>query len=244
MSDYNDLVDLGSSEPEVKTETLAPQPHTVQATTTTSTCCFSSIGACLQRIPEFVLDLIYWRDVVKSGVVFGVGFLSLLLLIWYSFISVVSYMTLLLITMAMGAKLYTMVMRTLNKTQDDQCPYIKGLMDAEITLEAETVHSMVDSILSKVNCSLLAVRRLVLIEDIVESIKFGLVLWCCTYVGAWFNGLTLIILGYTSLFTLPKVYETYKDCIDQYLALVHTQVNDVMTKVKGMIPIGNKEKAQ
>lgn len=38
-------------------------------------------------------------------------------------------------------------------------------------------------------------RRLFLVEDIIDSIKFGVILWVFTYVGAWFNGMTLVILG-------------------------------------------------
>lgn len=37
--------------------------------------------------------------------------------------------------------------------------------------------------------------RLFLVEDLVDSLKFGVLLWCLTYVGACFNGITLIILG-------------------------------------------------
>jgi hypothetical protein len=29
----------------------------------------------------------------------------------------------------------------------------------------------------------------------VDTIKFGLSLWCLTYIGSWFNATTLIILG-------------------------------------------------
>ena len=68
-------------------------------------------------------------------------------------------------------------------------------MELDITLQPATVHEFVDTVLSKVNTVLLEVRRLLLVDDIVDSIKFGVLLWVCTYVGAWFNGLTLIILG-------------------------------------------------
>lgn len=61
-------------------------------------------------------------------------------------------------------------------------------------------------------------------------LQFGCLLWCLTYLGSWFNGLTLVILAVVALFTLPKVYEQNQAQIDQYVGLVRTQVNDVMSK--------------
>lgn len=60
--------------------------------------------------------------------------------------------------------------------------------------------------------------------------QFGCLLWCLTYLGSWFNGLTLVILAVVALFSLPKVYEQNQAQIDQYVGLVRTQVNDVMSK--------------
>jgi hypothetical protein len=39
----------------------------------------------------------------------------------------------------------------------------------------------------------------------LDSIKFGLSLWLLTYIGSWFNAMTLIILSWVGLFTIPKV---------------------------------------
>lgn len=60
--------------------------------------------------------------------------------------------------------------------------------------------------------------------------QFGCLLWCLTYLGSWFNGLTLVILAVVALFSLPKVYEQNQAQIDQYVGLVRSQVNDIMSK--------------
>ena len=78
----------------------------------------------------------------------------------------------------------------------------------------------------------------------VESVKFALVLWLLTYVGSLFNGLTLVILAVVGLFTLPKVYETHQEKIDQNLDLVKGKINDVVDKVQAVLPIGKKAKSQ
>merc|ERR1712121_548731 len=57
-----------------------------------------------------------------------------------------------------------------------------------------------------------------------------------TYVGAWFNGLTLLILGLVSMFSLPKTYEVYQEQIDAYLALAQDQVKGIMAHLKKQMP--------
>ena len=58
---------------------------------------------------------------------------------------------------------------------------------------------------SKLNCGILELRKLFLIDNMMDSIKFGLGLWLLTYIGAWFNAMTLVILAWVGLFTIPKV---------------------------------------
>lgn len=65
----------------------------------------------------------------------------------------------------------------------------------DVTVTNEKVHEMAELSAGKLNATMLELRRLFLVEDIVDSIKFALALWALTYVGAWFNGLTLVILG-------------------------------------------------
>ena len=40
-----------------------------------------------------------------------------------------------------------------------------------------------------------SLRRLFLVEDMVDSIKFFIVLYFFSYLGKWFNGLTICLLG-------------------------------------------------
>ena len=52
---------------------------------------------------------------------------------------------------------------------------------------------------------LMDMRHVYLIENVFDSLKFGLSLWLLTYVGSFFNILTIVILAWTGLFTIPKV---------------------------------------
>merc|ERR1711942_308818 len=57
-----------------------------------------------------------------------------------------------------------------------------------------------------------------------------------SYMATWFNGLTLMILGLVSMFSLPKTYEVYQEQIDAYLALAQDQVKGIMAHLKKQMP--------
>lgn len=65
----------------------------------------------------------------------------------------------------------------------------------EIRLPQEKAEEVSKLAVVHINAVLVEVRRLLLAEDLVDSAKFFAILWVLTYVGALFNGLTLIIIG-------------------------------------------------
>jgi len=195
-----------------------------------------------EQLDPRVVDLIYWRNVKKTGVVFGSVMGILLSLAYISLISVVSYTSLALLSGTITFRVYKNIMQAVQKSQDGH-PF-KDILELDTNLPDDKVHEATDVILRQLNSTVSELKRLFLVEDLVDSVKFGCLLWCLTYLGAWFNGLTLVILAVVALFTLPKVYEQNQAQTDQYVGLVRTQVNDVMSKVKAALPIGNKEKAQ
>lgn len=210
--------------------------------------CDTSVGSSggggidLRSIINPLVDLIYWRDVKKTGVVFGSLMVILLSLAYLSLISVVAYTSLAVLTGTITFRVYKNIMQAVQKSQDGH-PF-KCILEMDTDLPSEKVHEATDVIVSQINSTVSELKRLFLVEDLVDSVKFGCLLWCLTYLGSWFNGLTLVILAVVALFSLPKVYEQNQTQIDQYVGLVRSQVNDVMSKVKAALPIGNKEKAQ
>lgn len=73
--------------------------------------------------------------------------------------------------------------------------YCRDILDLDLALPAEKVHEIADVAVAHTNAVIGELRRLFLVEDLVDSLKFGVLLWCLTYVGSWFNGMTLIIIG-------------------------------------------------
>merc|ERR1711934_453843 len=76
----------------------------------------------------------------------------------------------------------------------------------------------------------------------VDTLKFGLCLYVLTYVGAWFNALTLVILAWIGVFTLPKLYLNNQVAVDEMVTKVAGQVNEVKTKVVEALPANMKSK--
>lgn len=65
-----------------------------------------------------VESLIYWRDVKKSGVVFGIGMAILLAMSMFSLISVFAYISLLTLLGTVSFRVYKTVMSAVQKTSD------------------------------------------------------------------------------------------------------------------------------
>jgi len=79
------------------------------------------------------------------------------------------------------------------------------------------VHEVADVAVAHANAAVSELRRLFLVEDFVDSLKFGVLLWCLTYVGSWFNGMTLIIIGKFSCLYSIALYLTIVYRIDSMI---------------------------
>uniref|UniRef100_A0A8C5H0I7 Reticulon n=1 Tax=Gouania willdenowi TaxID=441366 RepID=A0A8C5H0I7_GOUWI len=145
--------------------------------------------------PAYLRDLLYWRDVKATGVVFGAALLLLLSLTVCSIVSVSSYIGLALLSVTVTFRIYRGVLQAVQKS-DEGHPF-RHYLDQEVALSEDTLHKYSDAALDKVNRVITELRHLFLVEDLVDSIKFAGLMWILTYVGALFNGLTVLILGET-----------------------------------------------
>ncbi|KAI1902636.1 hypothetical protein AGOR_G00017990 [Albula goreensis] len=187
------------------------------------------------RLRNFALrELVYWRDPRRSGVVFGVSLLVLLSLATFSVISVVSYLLLAFLCVTITFRIYKSVIQAVQKSTDGH-PF-KALMEKDVTIPPETFRRYTDISLTYLNRGLKQMRRLFLVEDLVDSLKLAVGMWLMTYVGAIFNGITILILADILLFTSPLVYEKYKIQIDHYIGLVRTQVETTLAKLQEKLP--------
>ncbi|XP_062974260.1 reticulon-1 isoform X1 [Elgaria multicarinata webbii] len=187
------------------------------------------------------IDLLYWRDIKQTGITFGSILLLLFSLTQFSVVSVIAYLALAALSATISFRIYKSVLQAVQKT-DEGHPF-KGYLEMEMSLSQEQIQKYTDCLQSYMNSTVKELRRLFLVQDLVDSLKFAVLMWLLTYVGALFNGLTLLIMAVVSMFTLPVVYDKYQAQIDQYLGLVRTHINTVVAKIQAKIP-GAKRKAE
>ncbi|XP_049640723.1 reticulon-4 isoform X3 [Suncus etruscus] len=188
-----------------------------------------------------VVDLLYWRDIKKTGVVFGASLFLLLSLTVFSIVSVTAYIALALLSVTISFRIYKGVIQAIQKS-DEGHPF-RAFLDSEVAISEELIQKYSNSTLGHVNCAIKELRRLFLVDDLVDSLKFAVLMWVFTYVGALFNGLTLLILALISLFSVPVIYERHQTQIDHYLGLANKNIKDAMAKIQAKIP-GLKRKAE
>ncbi|KAL1789469.1 reticulon-4 isoform X1 [Sigmodon hispidus] len=188
-----------------------------------------------------VVDLLYWRDIKKTGVVFGASLFLLLSLTVFSIVSVTAYIALALLSVTISFRIYKGVIQAIQKS-DEGHPF-RAYLESEVAVSEELVQKYSNSALGYVNSIIKELRRLFLVDDLVDSLKFAVLMWVFTYVGALFNGLTLLILALISLFSIPVIYERHQAQIDHYLGLANKNVKEAMAKIQAKIP-GLKRKAE
>ncbi|CAL8234206.1 unnamed protein product [Boreogadus saida] len=79
-------------------------------------------------------------------------------------------------------------------------------------------------------------RRLLLVEDLVDSLKLAGGMWLMTYIGAVFNGITVLILADIICFTSPLVYQKYKTQIDRRVELARSKLKETVDRLQDMLP--------
>ncbi|XP_037343024.2 reticulon-1a isoform X1 [Pungitius pungitius] len=187
------------------------------------------------------IDLLYWRNVKQSGAVFSSVLLLLFSLTQFSVVSVGAYLALAALSASISFRIYKSVLQAVQKT-DEGHPF-KAYLEVEIALSQDQISKYADKILLYTNTCMKELRRLFLVQDLIDSLKFAVLMWLLTYVGALFNGLTLLILAVVSMFSMPVVYEKHQAQIDQYVGLIRTHVNSVVGKIQAKIP-GAKRKEE
>nr|XP_056702178.1 reticulon-2 isoform X2 [Euleptes europaea] len=190
---------------------------------------------------EIVADLVYWRDTRKSTFVFTSLMLALLCLLHFSIVSVVSYISLAVLAITISLRVYSKVLHAIHRGEGIN-PF-QAQLDADLGLSKEQLERLTERVIFYATSATRSIQRLFLVDDLVESIKFAFLFYILTYVGAVFNGMTLLILGVISAFTFPLLYRQHQAQIDQYVGLVRNQLSNLRAKMLAKLPTA-KAKAE
>ncbi|KAH0507579.1 Reticulon-2 [Microtus ochrogaster] len=179
-----------------------------------------------------VADLLYWKDTRTSGAVFTGLMASLLCLLHFSIVSVAAHLALLGLCATISLRVYRKVLQAVHRG-DGTNPF-QAYLDMDLTLTQEQTERLSQQIASQVVSTATQLRHFFLVEDLVDSLKLALLFYILTFVGAIFNGLTLVILGVVALFTIPLLYRQHQAQIDQYVGLVTNQLSHIKAKLHGL----------
>merc|ERR1712061_404887 len=141
--------------------------------------------------PDQMDSLVYWDNPRDSGIVCGSLLVCLLAVRYISLISVIGNLSLALVTATMSFRIY------------------KSVLTA-----ADKISSLTDGFFAKLNNFLLRLKSILLVENVVESLKFAVAMYLLTYLGAIMNGLTIITLGWVGVFSAPRIYRDNQKQID------------------------------
>ncbi|VDD94658.1 unnamed protein product [Enterobius vermicularis] len=195
----------------------------------------------LRRFP-LVLDLLYWRDRKKSAVVLVITLIALYVLATYPLILVFSYLGLAVLGGTFCFRVYRLVEARI-KNKDAPNPF-QPYLDHKIEIQEDKVHQQADIIAEHLKHMAVELRRLILVENMCDSVKFGLLLWALTYVGSWFSGFCLLTMLVLGIFTVPKVYEVYQEPIDANLAIIKSKLEEVSKMIGEKVPFLKCGKAE
>ncbi|XP_069570647.1 reticulon-3-B-like [Brachyistius frenatus] len=205
--------------------------------TSSSSSSFSSnncSSSTLRDLTHSALQLIHWREPRKSASAFGLSLLILISVATLSVISVVSYLLLACLCVTITFRVYKSVIQAVQKS-DEGHPF-KFLLDRDISVSTEAVRQLADQGLVHLNWFSAQTRRLLLVEDLVDSLKLAAVMWVMTYVGAVFNGVTILILADIIFFTTPLIYQKKKAKIDHHIELFRSRLEETLQKLQDRLP--------
>ncbi|XP_051960764.1 reticulon-2-like [Xyrauchen texanus] len=172
-----------------------------------------------------VLDLLYWRDVGTTGLVFTGLVVGLACLFQLSFITILS-------NLGLGILAFTLPVCFLYKAlelvrlSDGSHPF-QSYLDEDRTLTDEDTVRMAEQIVLLIATAVTKLKRLFFIDSIMESVKFFGLLYLMTYVGVQTNGLTLVMTGVICAFSLPLLCRLQKERIKMIVKAIKTLVERI-----------------
>ncbi|XP_055327576.1 reticulon-1-like [Paramacrobiotus metropolitanus] len=180
-------------------------------------------------LSQHVGDLIMWRNTKDSAVIFTFGTILLLSLSYFSLISIFAYLSMITLMVITTFVLMRQVTSAFQQ-QTSEHPF-RGVIGKDVVISPEYAHQQLDSILKPLNNTLVKVRNLYLADSLGQTLKLTFIMYLLTYVGSWFNLLTLLTVVWIGAFSIPKLYEANKEQIDSVLDVILEGLRDVRRQV-------------
>ena len=137
-----------------------------------------------------------------------------------------------------GCRVYVHLMGFLKKPCSDPLDLVR---DIEVTLPSEKVDSFVSTTAENVNNLALKTKSLILFENYIDTLKFIILLYIITFIGAVFNTLTLLVLSWVGAFLFPTIYDQNQDQFDAMAAQFVVKYQGIDAKINSLLPAPKHE---
>uniref|UniRef100_A0A3Q0SRH1 Reticulon n=1 Tax=Amphilophus citrinellus TaxID=61819 RepID=A0A3Q0SRH1_AMPCI len=171
------------------------------------------------------MDLIYWKDTERSGMVLTGLVVGLLSLFQLSIITVVSTVSLAVMCFTISVRIYYQLLYILN-WGDGEHPF-KSYLDLDISLSGEQADLYMQKLIVMTLSAVDTLKRLFFVGNVFESLKFLFLMYLVTYLGDLCNGLTLLIISVIALFSLPLLYRRRQVRVDDFIAKIQAHIDNV-----------------
>ncbi|XP_026228958.1 reticulon-2b [Anabas testudineus] len=172
-----------------------------------------------------LVDLVYWRNMMKTGVVFTGLVIGLASLFQLSAITVLSHICLGFMCITFPICLYYKLLELL-RWNPGLHPF-QSFLDYDSSLTDKETVMLVEEVVLLAAFAVSELKRLLFIESIFDSIKFVVLLYLLTYVGVLINGLTLVITAVIAVFSLPLLYKKQQVRIRRVVRAVRALVKRI-----------------
>ncbi|XP_049917990.1 reticulon-2a isoform X1 [Epinephelus moara] len=172
-----------------------------------------------------VMDLIYWKDTERTGMILTGLVVGLLSLFQLSIITVISTVSLAVMCFTISVRIYYQVLYILN-WGDGEHPF-KSYLGLDISFSGEEADGYMQKAIVMVLSALDSLKGLFFVRNLVESIKFLVLMYLVTYLGELCNGLTLLIISVIALFSLPLFYRQRQEQVVAFIAKIQANIDNV-----------------
>uniref|UniRef100_G3P4X3 Reticulon n=1 Tax=Gasterosteus aculeatus aculeatus TaxID=481459 RepID=G3P4X3_GASAC len=171
------------------------------------------------------MDLIYWKDTERTGMILTGLVVGLLSLFQLSIITVISTISLAVICFTISVRIYYQVLYILN-WGDGEHPF-KSYLDLDMSFSGEEADLNVRKAIVMTLSAVDSLKGLFFVRNLVESIKLLVLMYLVTFLGALCNGLTLFIICVIALFSLPLFYRQRQEQFDIFITKIQAHIDNV-----------------
>ncbi|XP_044059941.1 reticulon-2a isoform X2 [Siniperca chuatsi] len=177
------------------------------------------------KMANKVMDLIYWKDTERTGMVLTGLVVGLLSLFQLSIITVVSTVSLAVMCFTISVRIYYQVLYILS-WGDGEHPF-KSYLDLDISFSGEEADLYMQKAIVMALSAVDTLKGLFFVGNLFESLKLLVLMYLVTYLGDLCNGLTLFIIGVIALFSLPLFYRQRQEQVDSFIAKIQAHIDNV-----------------